>query len=349
MKKFCRFCVGLVLASLTSLGLFYNSVSAYEPPIGGFIMSNPLVSGMDFYSGNSDVSLRKIRDGVFKILPASNDETTHLYDLKLVYARPVGDDVIGNIFHIQYIIYSPLQANEGNPMQSFAPQCPSTIQGYNIFDCSIENLSNDYTRQAHLWPAAGADLEDPYLYGRGGTVYYVDLWGVYTSMMTYNYWTSQGQFLNFTSGTGDLYFYFNNIEIYPLDATNRDIIDAIENSGDAGAVIEQNREEDRQDMENAQSDAQDSGDSSADSASSDGQTLLQAFSSFVSTLLSASPSNCNINMDTGFIDFGSVNLCSLTPPPAFQAISSIVVIGFAVPLSLACAKKMIELFRGFQN
>ena len=85
------------------------------------------------------------------------------------------------------------------------------------------------------------------------------------------------------------------------------------------------------------------------SVTTDGQSLLQAFQSFLGALTNASPGNCNINMDTGFIDFGVVNLCSISPPPAFQAISSIVVIGFAIPLSLACARKIIELFRGFQS
>lgn len=317
-----------------------QNASAYEPPIGGFIMSNPLVSGMDFYSGNEDVSLRKIRDGVFQILPASSTETTHLYDLKLMYARPVGDDAIGNIFHIQYIIYSPLQANEANATQSFAPQCPATIQGYNIFDCSIENLSNNYTRQAQLWPATGANLEDPFLIARGGTVYYVDLWGVYTSMMSYNYWTSQGQFLNFNFGTGDLYFYFNNIEIYPLDATNRDIIDAIENSGDAGQVIEQNREEDREDMENAQQDAQDAGETAQQGVEQSSEGMLNSAQS-IADALNTPATNCKITANWGNLNLGELDLCNV--PNEIRSVITTILGVVASIVVLNCARSIINM------
>lgn len=137
----------------------------------------------------------------------------------------------------------------------------------------------------------------------------------------------------------------------PIDysAKLEEIKNAIEKSGDAAQVLEQQREEDKQDMENAQQDASADGSDSQQEASQTGQTILQAFISFVGALASASPSNCNIDMNTGFVDFGAVNLCALSPPPAFQVISSIVVIGFAVPLSLAAGKKIIELFRSFQT
>lgn len=128
-----------------------------------------------------------------------------------------------------------------------------------------------------------------------------------------------------------------------------EIKDAIENGSDAGEVLQQQREEDKQDMQDAQGDASTDGADSQSQATGQGQTLLQAFISFVQAITSASPGNCNLDMDTGFIDFGTVNLCSLNPPPAFQVISSIVVIGFAVPLSINASKKMIELFRSFQT
>lgn len=128
-------------------------------------------------------------------------------------------------------------------------------------------------------------------------------------------------------------------------SSNAGVIDAI---NDQTEQQQQNREDDKQAFDGAQSDATANGGQSSDDAGAAGQTLLQAFSSFIGAITSATPSNCNLPMDTGFINFGTVNLCALSPPPAFQAISSIVVIGFAVPLSLAAAKKMIELFRSFQ-
>lgn len=150
--------------------------------------------------------------------------------------------------------------------------------------------------------------------------------------------------------------FFNDYADY-LNSTNltleeiKDILEDIKEQGidSTSQTLNEHREEDQQDMQNAQNDAGDAGDTSSADASADGQTLLQAFISFVNAITGASPSNCNIPMDTGFINFGTINLCSLNPPPAFQAISSIVVIGFAVPLSLAAARKMIELFRSFQT
>lgn len=116
----------------------------------------------------------------------------------------------------------------------------------------------------------------------------------------------------------------------------------------ADAIREQ--EEKEKSETNAQVNA---GDSAANSSSSDasasGTTLLAAAQSFVGALTSASPSNCNLDMDLGNLDLGNANLCSISPPPAFQVISSIVLIGFCVPLSIATAKKMVSLFRSFQN
>ncbi len=132
--------------------------------------------------------------------------------------------------------------------------------------------------------------------------------------------------------------------VFEHGAMLNDILTFLEENNEA-EEMKQNRQEGEQ----AQQDANTNGQSSSQSATTDGQSLLQAFQSFLGALTNASPGNCNINMDTGFIDFGVVNLCSISPPPAFQAISSIVVIGFAIPLSLACARKIIELFRGFQS
>lgn len=121
------------------------------------------------------------------------------------------------------------------------------------------------------------------------------------------------------------------------------------NYDNAGEVLRDQAQEEKDDT-NAQVSA---GDSAANSSSSDasasGTTLLAAAQSFVGALTSATPSNCNLDMDLGNLDLGNANLCSISPPPAFQVISSIVLIGFCVPLSIATAKKMVSLFRSFQN
>lgn len=108
-------------------------------------------------------------------------------------------------------------------------------------------------------------------------------------------------------------------------------------------------DEDRSNLNNQQSSVDSDSDDSQESASSTGTTLLAAFSSFVSAITSARPSNCNINMDMGNLDLGVVNFCQLSPPPEFQTLASIFMILFCVPLSVATARKVINLFRSFQN
>lgn len=137
------------------------------------------------------------------------------------------------------------------------------------------------------------------------------------------------------------------------------IINAINNSSDGTAINnlndtiqEQNDrdEQDRDNIEQASDDADASADSSQQQAEATGSTLLQAFSDFVDALTSASASDCNINFNImDRIRGGTVNLCSLSVPPAVQTIASLVLIGFCVPLSIATARKVIELFRSFQG
>lgn len=118
-----------------------------------------------------------------------------------------------------------------------------------------------------------------------------------------------------------------------------------------GAMEEMNQKdnEDRDNIESQQSDSQDGADDSQQEAESTGATLLSAFTAFVGALTNASPSNCNIDMDLGNLDLGRVNLCQLSPPAGFQAIASIFMILFCVPLSIATARKVISLFRSFQT
>lgn len=118
----------------------------------------------------------------------------------------------------------------------------------------------------------------------------------------------------------------------------------------ADAVEEQNEkdDEDRSNLESQSSDTDDAASSSSEDAESTGTTLLGAFSAFVTALTSASPSNCNIDMDLGNLDLGVVNLCQLSPPQPIPTIASIFMILFCVPLSIATARKVINLFRSFQ-
>lgn len=106
-------------------------------------------------------------------------------------------------------------------------------------------------------------------------------------------------------------------------------------------------EQPRTEANNANNSAGTQGSASSSDAAQTGSTLLSGVTALVSALNVTPASSCVIDMDLGIADFGEADLCHLSPPPAFQVISSLVVIGFAVPLALAAAHKMIELFRSF--
>lgn len=112
--------------------------------------------------------------------------------------------------------------------------------------------------------------------------------------------------------------------------------------------MNQKDEEDRANIESQQSDSESGADESQGDAEQQGTTLLAAFTSFVSALTSATPSNCRIDMDLGNLDMGNVDLCQLSPPAGFSALASVFMILFCVPLSIATARKVISLFRSFQ-
>lgn len=117
--------------------------------------------------------------------------------------------------------------------------------------------------------------------------------------------------------------------------------------GSSSAMNEKD-DEDRDNIEQQSSTASSDSDSSAQDAEQTGTTLLGAFSAFVNALTNASPSNCVLDMDLGNLDMGNVDLCQLSPPAGFQAIASVFMILFCVPLSIATARKLISLFRSFQ-
>lgn len=108
-------------------------------------------------------------------------------------------------------------------------------------------------------------------------------------------------------------------------------------------------DQDRSDIESQSSDIDSDSDDSQQAAEGTGQTLLTAFTGFVTAITSARPSNCNLNMDMGNLDLGTVNFCQLSPPQEFQTLASIFLILFCVPLSIATARKVINLFRSFQG
>ncbi|MBR0488325.1 hypothetical protein IJJ39_01460 [Candidatus Saccharibacteria bacterium] len=160
--------------------------------------------------------------------------------------------------------------------------------------------------------------------------------------------SSTGIFSSFLSTSTNF-----NISLLSLDVDivvsadpNTALLGGIQN-----AIDQQNQQDqqDREDMQNASDNASDSGDDSQAQAEATGTTLLKAFTDFVGALTSSTASDCVVNMNMGNLNLGNVDLCTLSIPQPLQAVASIMLIGFCVPLSIATAKKLIGLFRSFQG
>lgn len=143
---------------------------------------------------------------------------------------------------------------------------------------------------------------------------------------------------DYISYTQDLLELLGDLDVEAISQAQQKVDDQIEQE-----------QQDRENMDSQQTDVSNAGDSSQADAESTGTTLLAAFTSFVGALTSASPSNCNIDMDLGNLDLGIVNLCQLSLPSGFSALATIFMILFCVPLSVATGRRVISLFRSFQT
>lgn len=153
----------------------------------------------------------------------------------------------------------------------------------------------------------------------------------------------------------------NNNYLSAIQALQQQILEKMDSANVSGVISQQQRTnqllqdqaeqaaQDRQNATSQQTTLDSTAASSGEEAEDAGTTLLAAFSAFVDIFKNASPSNCVINMDLGNLDLGEVDLCTLSPPAPLQAIGSILLIGFCVPLSIATATKMINLFRSFSG
>lgn len=135
---------------------------------------------------------------------------------------------------------------------------------------------------------------------------------------------------------------WTNTDVFAIRGDVSDIKDSLDSQSSQDAT-------DRTNMQNQQTSIDSSASSSEQQAQTAGTTLLGAFSAFVGALTNASPSNCVIDMDLGNLDLGNVDLCTLSPPQPIPTIASIMLIAFFVPLSIATATKMINLFRSFSG
>lgn len=100
--------------------------------------------------------------------------------------------------------------------------------------------------------------------------------------------------------------------------------------------------------ENIEQNEQDSSSSGSD-AENASQSLISAIGGFVSSITSASPSNCNIDGDMGKFDLGNIDLCANPVPTYIQVISSFILIGLCIPFAIIMFNRFIALFRSFQS
>lgn len=155
--------------------------------------------------------------------------------------------------------------------------------------------------------------------------------------------------------TGDYYFTLGNgsnpfvwANLASPNSIHITLSDISEYKSSGSSALNEKDDEDRSNIESQQeSSSYDSGESASE-ATETGTTLLGAFTAFVGALTSATPSNCVLDMDLGNLDMGNVDFCTLSPPAGFSALASVFLILFCVPLSIATARKIINLFRSFQ-
>lgn len=115
----------------------------------------------------------------------------------------------------------------------------------------------------------------------------------------------------------------------------------------AQATSDSQKEEDAAN-ENIEQNEQDSNASSTD-AENASQSLISAIGGFVSSITSASPSNCNINGNMGNFDLGNIDLCANPVPSYIQIISSFILISLCIPFAIVMFNRFINLFRSFQT
>lgn len=320
------FCASLFLCSLglgTSASAFSGAI--YPSSISYHTTTNSTDIPIDF--GTTNVS-------PFISLGAN----TGINDLNLLVTS--GSRKAGQKFYISFSIRCRVPLfSSGSTIQSDPGMCSSGgptshTSSLAFTNVDISPVSSDY--QSYYYGSDNGTISNSYLYDYNIVIY---------GYLTVDISPSNSSPFNFDLG-GPIILH-NSASAYV--SFTKPLIVYYDETDAAADAINQQSEEEKSETNSKVDEGNTASNSSSSEASAQGSTLLSAFQSFIGALTSASPSNCNINMDLGNLDLGNANLCSISPPPAFQVISSIVLIGFCVPLSIATAKKLISLFRSFQS
>lgn len=330
LKFFATLLISMVVAFLCPLNAFATS------DIGYYKSLRYITSLSTETSGNITWSLYP---NMYSQFFHKNGNTTNIpqnFNLGLLSSVSVKKD---DIITISYWV---VQEQNGEIM----PGCPRSNEDTTVLECDVS--ISDYGKFVKSFefnniPIYGNDTNQAIIgygtlqpgdYGlEGGYTYFfintIQRANKDFTTQSFKLWTNPAIF-----GIGDVTVLFSPLIVHSGAASVQQVKDEMDAS--------------RQEAEQAQQQSQTDGNSSQQQANSSGQTLLGALTSFIGAVTSASPGNCSLTLNTGYgFNLGKVNLCSISPPASFQVISSLVVIGFAVPLSITASKKMIELFRGF--
>lgn len=376
MKKFNAIILSLV-AVTASLSCTHNAFALDQGATQDFVGSSPIKS----MSGTSDKAYTYQSDGVNRVNIYStngyNDSRIYNVNLQLENSISMSN---GNIIMLNYMIKTTDEYayRAGNNTVPICPSRRSTTK-FNIIDCEIvagnsESLNDNgsetnnhkingvyYVMLTIRYASSstdtvstiylGGDFLAPAYYNVTNTVYFSNV-QVYTAWTYKNFIDSIGIYMT------DLKNAISGIDLSQLEQYQRTMINQqsqtnnkLDNIND---TIEQQRNEDKRDMNNAQSDASSSGSDSQSDAQNASSSLLSTLSTFIGALTDVSPSSCDLTLDTDYggsskFGFGTLNLCALSPPPAFQVISSVVVIGFSIPLVVIALREMLSLIWSFQK
>lgn len=124
------------------------------------------------------------------------------------------------------------------------------------------------------------------------------------------------------------------------------MINAIDNLSLAQQEQNEKDDQDREDIQNASDDGQEAAEQAGQAIDNASASLLTIIGNFVNIIISPPASDCSIDADMGHMDLGTIDLCQLSPPPAFGTIATILVIGFTIPFAYSLIMTFLSMLKG---
>lgn len=127
-------------------------------------------------------------------------------------------------------------------------------------------------------------------------------------------------------------------------------IQGLDIEGSVETALENQREEEKQEIQNTSDEAENTADDAQDDVDGATSSLLSVLSNFLGVLTSVNPSNCYLDGSIfPHLNLGQLNLCENSPPAAITALGSLLLIAFVIPLVYNTIKMIINLFSEFQR